>query len=106
MDGQESVTVKYWLTVPKILRGHRGSALSHIKSGVKIVTEVEHNDGNEQHQGVLVTSQHPFVDFRELEILFNRLDYQVAQVCRLFSSFSNLALMGSVCLFSETVYNC
>ena len=81
MNGQESMTVKHWLTVSKTLRGHHGSALSHIKSGVKILTEVEHNDGGEQHHGVLMTSQHPFVDFRELEILFNRLDYQVAQVC-------------------------
>ena len=83
MGGRVLVTVKFWLTVPKTLRGHHGSALSHIKSGVKILTEVEHNDSGEQHHGVLMTSQYPFVDFRELEILFNRLDYQVAQVCPL-----------------------
>ena len=83
MKGRVLVTVKIWLTVSKTLRGHHGSALSHIKSGVKILTEVEHNAGGEQHHGVLMTSQHPFVEFRELEILFNRLDYQVAQVCPL-----------------------
>ena len=81
MKGRGPVTVKCWLILPKTLRGHHGSALSHIKSGVKILTEVEHNEGDEQHHGVLMMSQHPFVDFRELEILFNRLDYQVAQVC-------------------------
>ena len=81
MKGRVTVTVEYWLTIPKTLRGHHGSSLSHIKSGVKILNEVEHNDGGEQHHGVLMMSQHPFVDFRELEILFNRLDYQVAQVC-------------------------
>ena len=75
------MTVKYWLTGPKTLRGHHGSALSHIKSGVKILSEVEHKDGGEQHHGVLMTSRHPFVDIQELEILFNRLDYQVAPVC-------------------------
>ena len=80
MKGRALVTVESWLTVPKTLRGHHGSALSHIKSGVKILTEVGHNEGGEQHHGVLMMSQHPFVDFRELEILFNRLDYQVAQV--------------------------
>ena len=81
VSGQGSVTVKYWLTIPKTLRGHHGFALSHIKSGVKILTEVEHNEGGEQHHGILMSSQYPFVDFRELEILFNRLDYQVVQVC-------------------------
>ena len=71
----------YWLTNFKALRGHHGSALSHIRSGVKILSEVESNDDGEQNHGVLMISQHPFVDFRELEILFNRLDSQAAQVC-------------------------
>ena len=48
---------------------------------MKILTEVESNDNGGQSHGVLVISPHPFVEFRELEILFNRLDYQVAQVC-------------------------
>ena len=90
MNGQGSVTVKYWLTDPKTLRGHHGSALSHIKSGVKILTEIEHSYGGEQHHGVLMTPQYPFVDLRELEIYFNRLDYQVAQVC-----FRSLPLLPS-----------
>ena len=59
-----SVTAKYWLTGPKTLRGHHGSALSHIKSGVKILTEVEHNESGEQHHGVLTTTRHPFVEFQ------------------------------------------
>ena len=105
MDGQGSVTVKYWLTIPKTLRGHHGSALSHISSGVKILTEVEHNDGGGQHHGVLMSSQYPFVDFRELEILFNRLDYQVAQVGpRSFPSVPSLVC--TVDLPSKTVYHC
>lgn len=62
------------------LRGHHGSALSHVNSGVKILSEVEFNDDGGQHHGVLTTSPHPFVDFRELEILFNRLDAQAAQM--------------------------
>lgn len=62
------------------LRGHHGSAVSHVTSGVKILSEVEFNDDGEQHHGVLTTSSHPFVDFQELEILFNRLDAQTAQM--------------------------
>ena len=66
------------------MRGHHGSALSHINSGVKILSEVEFTDDGEQRHGALTTSPHPFVDFQELEILFNRLDAQAAQACQRF----------------------
>lgn len=62
------------------LRGHHGSALSHVNSGVKILSEVEFNNNGEQHHGVLTASPHPFVNLQELEILFNRLDAQAAQM--------------------------
>lgn len=80
MERQDRATVKYTLTHPKTLRGHHGAALSHIKSGVKILAEVEFNDDGVEQHGVLITSPQPFVEFRELEILFNRLDAQAAQV--------------------------
>lgn len=80
MERQDRATVNCTLTYPKTLRGHHGSALSHIKSGVKILAEVEFNDNGAQQHGVLMTSPQPFVDFRELEILLNRLDAQAAQV--------------------------
>lgn len=44
------------------------------------MAEVEFNDDGAQQHGVLMTSPRPFVDFRELEILLNRLDAQAAQV--------------------------
>lgn len=80
MERQDRATVNHTLTHPKTLRGHHGCALSHIKSGVKILAEVEFNDDGAQQHGVLMTSPQPFVDFRELEILLNRLDAQAAQV--------------------------
>ena len=73
--------VEHQLIDLETLRGHHGSALSHIKSGVKIISEVESKGGGEQKHGVLMTSPHPFVDFQDLEIRFNRLDAQVSQVC-------------------------
>ena len=73
-------SVKYRLTSPKTMRAHHGLALSHIQSGVKILSEVEFNSDGDQFHSVLTTSRHPFVDFQELEIKFNRLDSQAAQV--------------------------
>ena len=75
------VIVSYRLTDLKALRGHHGSALSHITSGVKILSEVALNEHGELNHGVLRTLPHPFVDFWQLEILFNRLDAQVSQAC-------------------------
>ena len=91
MEGWNLATVNYQLTDTKTLRGHHGSALSHIQSGVKILSEVAINDHGEQNHGVLMTSPHPFVHFWQLEILFNRLDAQTSQVClRSLPSFLTL----------------
>lgn len=67
-------------------------------SGVKILSEVEVDDNGEQRHGVLLTSSHPFVDFWDLEILFNRLDAQAGQVC--LSMLILVTLMGSTHLVS------
>lgn len=45
---------------------------------------MEFSDDGEQRHGALTTSPHPFVDFQELEILFNRLDAQATQACQRF----------------------
>ena len=92
MEERSLAIVNYRLTNPKTLRGHHGSALSHIQSGVKILSEVDFNDNGEQNHSFLVTLPHPFVDLRDLEILFNRLDAQAAQVC-----LRSLPVLAPVC---------
>ena len=68
------------LTRFQTLRGHHGSALSHITSGVKILSEVRTSeDGIATHRSLTV-SKNPYVGLANLEVLFNRLNTQVAQV--------------------------
>lgn len=64
----------------KTLRGHHGSALSHISSGVKILSEVRANSNGRQAHNALTVAAHPYVDLVTLEVFFSRLDSQVSRV--------------------------
>ncbi len=50
--------------------------MSHINSGLKILSEIHSNDGSEPSHGSLTVSSRPFVELANLEVLFNRLDSQ------------------------------
>ena len=52
--------------------------MSHIKAGVKILSEIQFRNGEHvPTYGCLTISPHPFVELAHLEVLFNRLDSQV-----------------------------
>ena len=106
MNRPDLVNVNFRLTDPKTMRGHHGSALSHIKSGVNILNEVEYNSEGKQNHLTLMTSLHPFVDFRELEVLFNRLDSQAVQVTTPFSSVLSWPSFPLSTLTSEPFNQC
>ena len=51
--------------------------MSHINSGVKILSEIHSNDEKGPSHGSLTVSSRPFIELANLEVLFNRLDSQV-----------------------------
>ncbi|KAE9363319.1 hypothetical protein N431DRAFT_391033 [Stipitochalara longipes BDJ] len=59
------------------LRGYHSTALSHINSGIKIVSELQSHDTSKSS---LHLSQTPYVPLPVLNQLFARLDTQVCQV--------------------------
>lgn len=61
------------------MRGHYGSALSHINGGVKILSEVQHNTSDPLKNGI-VQSETPYVSIDELTALLTRLDTQATQI--------------------------
>lgn len=62
------------------LRGHHGSAVSHIRSGIKILSEINFSgQGRPEHRKLRV-SEYPLMHLRDLEVMFNRLDAQVIQL--------------------------
>ena len=54
--------------------------MSHISSGVKILSEVHANKDGKQCHSALTLSPYPYVDLKSLEVFFTRLDAGVAQV--------------------------
>lgn len=62
------------------LRGHHGSALSHITSGVNILSEVHASADGKRSHGALTVSAHPYAELQTLEVFFNRLHAGVCQV--------------------------
>ena len=64
------------------LRGHYGSAISHLRSGVRIleenITKDDSADGHSEKDSI----SFPYVSKEKLLVLFNRLDSQVQQVGR------------------------
>ncbi|KAL8796586.1 MAG: hypothetical protein Q9182_007331 [Xanthomendoza sp. 2 TL-2023] len=55
------------------LRGHHGSALSHIHSGSQILTQVNEQEGDRDH---VVGAQRLCVPLETLDVIFTRLDHQ------------------------------
>ena len=62
-----------------MLRGHIGSALNHVDSGVKILSELQ-AAGSTGHPIVLEPSGVPYVPLQNLELVFTRLDSQAYQL--------------------------
>ena len=69
------------LTSKQNLRGHFASALSHIRSGVKILSEIRfHGEEPQSRHSFVRSSAIPYVPLESLEVLFCRLDFQATQV--------------------------
>lgn len=80
-------SVSQVLTIPQSLRGHHGSALSHIHSGTQILTQV-----NEQERGP-GHSDNPrrlCVPLETLDVVFTRLDHQKVQVSSWLGADANI----------------
>ena len=60
------------------LRGHHGSSLLHIRSGIKLLAETLQQDANSKPLQRFTCNLVPLAD---LEIYFNRLDLQAVAVC-------------------------
>ncbi|KAL8977385.1 MAG: hypothetical protein Q9205_006801 [Flavoplaca limonia] len=58
------------------LRGHHGSALSHIRSGTQILNQVDEERGNGREE----SSRQLCVPLETLDVVFARLDQQVVQL--------------------------
>lgn len=54
--------------------------MGHITAGVKILSQMKLDEAGRQSHDSLEVSPHPFLDLGHLEVLFNRLDNQIAQV--------------------------
>ncbi|KAL8690533.1 MAG: hypothetical protein Q9224_004384 [Gallowayella concinna] len=59
------------------LRGHHGSALSHIHSGTQILTQLNEQEGDSDH---VVGTQRLCVPLETLDVVFTRLDHQEVQL--------------------------
>ncbi|KAL3420045.1 C6 zinc finger domain-containing protein [Phlyctema vagabunda] len=58
-----------------------GSAITHVQSGMKVLSEVEYNKETHRHQhDVLGTSEIPYASIGMLEEMFVRLDLQATQM--------------------------
>lgn len=63
------------------MRSSYGSAITHVQSGMKILSEVTYNEKTHCYQhDVLVASKLPYVSIKTLEEMFMRLDHQVTRV--------------------------
>jgi hypothetical protein len=63
------------------MQNRYGAAITHVQSGMKILSEVQYNASTGLHQhGALSVSQIPHISIKVLEELFMRLDQQVFKV--------------------------
>lgn len=67
----------------EVVRRHHGSAMSHISSGVKILSELLPNAQRGEPAGSLKISAIPYVDLQSFEVIFNRLNSQASQIAGL-----------------------
>ena len=73
----------------QILRGHHGSALSHVQSGVNILTSI--NEADEKQDQAEIRSEESCVPREILDVLYMRLDSQMFHVWHLPFSKGKLA---------------
>jgi hypothetical protein len=58
-----------------------GSAITHIQSGVKILSEVEYNEETRRRQhNILGISETPYATIEMLEQMYVYLDFRITQV--------------------------
>lgn len=63
------------------MQGSYGPAIAHIRSGSKILTEMQYDDVNQRYShDVLEVPKSPYVPTSAMEDLFLRLDFSVSQV--------------------------
>ena len=63
------------------MQSNYGSAITHVQSGMKILSEVKYNAETRRHQhDVLGVYKIPYVSIEILQELFVRLDLQATQV--------------------------
>ena len=60
----------------EVIRGHHGSAMWHIASGVRILSELQSNALQGKSSSGLRISAIPYVDLQSFEVIFNRLNSQ------------------------------
>jgi hypothetical protein len=69
--------------IDQTMRGHYGSALSHIDGGVKILSEAQRNNNtnntNSSKSGI-TSSAKPYVSIEDLTAVLTRLDTQATQI--------------------------
>lgn len=74
----------YLLIYFQTLRGHYGSAISHVQSGVKIISSAKESISPQaNHSSSLKSSLIPCVSLETLKVIFARLDFQSNQVISL-----------------------
>ena len=64
----------------EVVRGHHGSAMSHISSGVKILSEVQSDSIGAKSSSNLKVTAIPYVDLESFQVIFNRLNLQASQI--------------------------
>ena len=82
------------------MRGHLGSAISHLMSGVRILEETVSRNRSIWNRCEKDSSSFLYVSKDKLLVLFNRLGYQAQQVSRLIlitlsCGYLQYPLMGS-----------
>lgn len=82
---QAIASIRYheYIDRTQTLRGHIGSAISHLMSGVRILEESTLKDDSTEGRGGRDLVSFPYISKEKLIVLFNRLDSQVQQVSQL-----------------------
>ena len=88
----------------EVIRGHHGSAMLHICSGVKILSEHQSSPSMGKSFPAFKVSQNPYIDMQSLEVIFNRLHSQAAQMAGLpYMRLSNTKATTNAAGFSAEI---
>lgn len=93
------------LTRSKTLRGHYGSALSHIHSGIKMLSSINRLEQGTGSESPLRLPLAPCVPIETLKVIFSRLDSQSYEVrlLRISRSGYELAKMNEASGYTADV---